>query len=159
MNGQDLPNRLLTIRLACKENRDFLLTAVRTMISDLHVNTPAMRILLDTASGVPVTPIGSKSGKKGLLPPNGTGREEVDINKMEAGEVKRQLLLERSNYEKLMIQLFALTNDLNEREEAISGYKRRMAKLEQTLSANEKLHEQDAMIRLQLGKRLEQVCW
>ena len=29
--------------------------------------------------------------------------------------------------------------------------------METTLAANEKMHEQDALIRLQLGKRLEQV--
>ena len=71
--------------------------------------------------------------------------------------MKQQLLLERKNYERLMLQLFALTNDLNEREETITVIKRRVSSLETTLAANEKMHEQDALIRLQLGKRLEQV--
>ena len=34
---------------------------------------------------------------------------------------------------------------------------KRQLYLETMLTANEKLHEQDAIVRLQLGKRLEQV--
>ena len=35
--------------------------------------------------------------------------------------------------------------------------KRREASLERMVFVNEKVHEQDAIVRLQLGKRLEQV--
>jgi hypothetical protein len=50
-----------------------------------------------------------------------------------------------------------MTNDLNEREDQIIAYKKREVLLEQRLSAKEKLYEQDTMVRLQLGKKLEQV--
>ena len=54
-------------------------------------------------------------------------------------------------------QIFALTNDLNEKDDTIVKLKRREASLERMVFVNEKVHEQDALVRLQLGKRLEQV--
>ena len=53
--------------------------------------------------------------------------------------------------------MFAHTNDLNEKDEFILKLKKRQVFLETVLAANEKVHEQDAIVRLQLGKRLEQV--
>ena len=55
------------------------------------------------------------------------------------------------------LQIFALTNDLNEKDDMIVKLKRREASLERMVFVNEKVHEQDAIVRLQLGKRLEQV--
>ena len=72
-------------------------------------------------------------------------------------EVKRQLLVERSNYEKLMVQMLVLTNDLNEREDQIIAMKKREAAFEEQLASKEKMYEQDAKVRMQLGKRLEDV--
>ena len=72
-------------------------------------------------------------------------------------EVKRQLLVERSNYEKLMVQMLVLTNDLNEREDQIIAMKKREAVFEEQLASKEKMYEQDAKVRMQLGKRLEDV--
>jgi hypothetical protein len=54
-------------------------------------------------------------------------------------------------------QTLALTNDLNEREDQIISLKKREAALEDNLKMKEKLYSQDAQVRLQLGKRLEQV--
>lgn len=51
----------------------------------------------------------------------------------------------------------ALTNDLNEREDQIIVLKKREAALEDNLKMKEKMYAQDAQVRLQLGKRLEQV--
>ena len=56
-----------------------------------------------------------------------------------------------------IIQVFAHTNDLNEKDNVIIKLKKRQISLENIIAANEKLHEQDAIVRLQLGKRLEQV--
>lgn len=56
-----------------------------------------------------------------------------------------------------LYQIFALTNDLNEKDDTIVKLKRREASLERMVFVNEKVHEQDALVRLQLGKRLEQV--
>jgi hypothetical protein len=126
-------------------------------------------------------------------------------------EVKRQLLVERSNYEKLMvqvnkrackgghvtvvfllltpfpclhlcvclfhlffikpsslfiscltyihtyIQMLVLTNDLNEREDQIIALKKREEAYTEQLASKDRMYEQDAMVRMQLGKRLEQV--
>ena len=72
-------------------------------------------------------------------------------------EVKRQLLVERSNYEKLMVQMLVLTNDLNEREDQIIAMKKREEAYIEQLASKDRMYEQDAMVRMQLGKRLEQV--
>ena len=57
----------------------------------------------------------------------------------------------------LKTQVFAHTNDLNEKDDTIVQLQKREMILEGVLAANEKMHEQDAIVRLQLGKRLEQV--
>ena len=46
---------------------------------------------------------------------------------------------------------------MNEKDDSIAKLMKRQLFLETMLTANEKLHEQDAIVRLQLGKRLEQV--
>jgi hypothetical protein len=50
-----------------------------------------------------------------------------------------------------------LTNDLNDREDQIIALKKREAALEENLKIRERMYAQDAQVRLQLGKRLEQV--
>lgn len=53
--------------------------------------------------------------------------------------------------------MLSLTNDLNERDDQILELKSRETALKTLLAQKEKMYEQDAMVRLQLGKRLEQV--
>lgn len=72
-------------------------------------------------------------------------------------DLKREVFLEREKYERLMIQTLALTNDLNDREDQIIALKKREAALEENLKIRERMYAQDAQVRLQLGKRLEQV--
>jgi myosin-5 len=72
-------------------------------------------------------------------------------------DVKKQLLLERVNYERLMMQSMNLTNDITDRESHLVAAKSREADLKKSLLAKEKMYEQDAIMRMQLGKRLEQV--
>ena len=55
------------------------------------------------------------------------------------------------------VQVFAHTNDLNEKDDIIFKLKKQESVLEGALAATERLQEQDAIVRLQLGKRLEQV--
>lgn len=86
-----------------------------------------------------------------------TRRGSVTGEKESSSDVKRQLLVERSNYEKLMVQMLVLTNDLNEREDQIIAMKKREAAFEEQLASKEKMYEQDAKVRMQLGKRLEDV--
>lgn len=68
-----------------------------------------------------------------------------------------QLSLERANYDRLMSQMVQLSNELNERDEQISLMKKKESHYEQTLLDRDNMFKQDAMVRMQLGKRLEQV--
>ena len=56
-----------------------------------------------------------------------------------------------------MKQTLMLTNDLNERDDQIVTLKQQAAALQTALSQKEKMYEQDALVRMQLGKKLEQV--
>jgi hypothetical protein len=53
--------------------------------------------------------------------------------------------------------MMMLTNDLNDRDEQIAALRQRETLLQQTYSQKEKMWEQDALVRMQLGKKLEQV--
>jgi hypothetical protein len=57
----------------------------------------------------------------------------------------------------VLIQMMMLTNDLNDRDEQIAALRQRETLLQQTYSQKEKMWEQDALVRMQLGKKLEQV--
>lgn len=50
-----------------------------------------------------------------------------------------------------------ITNELNERDKTIVDLRAKESSLLSTLKQKESMHEQDAMMRIQLGKRLEQV--
>ncbi|CAE7846066.1 unnamed protein product, partial [Symbiodinium microadriaticum] len=89
------------------------------------------------------------------IPP--VAEEAAAASGQSMSEVKRQLLVERSNYEKLMVQMLVLTNDLNEREDQIIAMKKREEAYIEQLASKDRMYEQDAMVRMQLGKRLEQV--
>lgn len=56
-----------------------------------------------------------------------------------------------------MIQLVVMANDLNERDEQIALLKKKEEHYEQTLIERDNMYKQDAMVRMQLGKRLEKV--
>jgi hypothetical protein len=57
----------------------------------------------------------------------------------------------------MMVQMLMLTNDLNDRDEQINVLRGREAGLQQQYSQKEKMWEQDALVRMQLGKKLEQI--
>ncbi len=50
-----------------------------------------------------------------------------------------------------------MTNDLNERDEQIAALKRKEEQFEQVLVDRDNMSKQSSMVRMQLGKRLEQV--
>lgn len=53
--------------------------------------------------------------------------------------------------------MLVLTNDLNEREDQLIAMKKREDAYLEQLASKDRMYEQDAMVRMQLGKRLEQV--
>jgi hypothetical protein len=69
----------------------------------------------------------------------------------------KTLQSEREEHERVLIQMMMLTNDLNDRDEQIAALRQRETLLQQTYSQKEKMWEQDALVRMQLGKKLEQV--
>lgn len=71
--------------------------------------------------------------------------------------LRQQLAVERSNYERVMVQMLDLTNDLNTHEDTIIALKKREAQLLERLTAMDKMSETDAQVRIQLGQRLQQV--
>lgn len=72
-------------------------------------------------------------------------------------EMRNQLAVERSIVENMKIQMMLLSNDLNERDSQIRSMKHKEEQYEQTLTDRENMFKQDAMVRMQLGKRLEQI--
>jgi len=84
--------------------------------------------------------------------------KDLDVGSMNSSEeLRRLLVVERTNKERLFMQSLSLTNDLNERDEQIFALKKRDAELTSSLMKKDKIYEQDALVRIQLGKRLEQV--
>ena len=148
----------------------------RTLVSDMHMSASNENVE-HTTSGSPAggtqttKAVRRTSFRDSILAEanreehgagaGGGGEKPARRGSVSGGEspsdVKRQLLVERSNYEKLMVQMLVLTNDLNEREDQIIAMKKREAAFEEQLASKEKMYEQDAKVRMQLGKRLEDV--
>lgn len=195
--------RTMTLMLDSREDRNSLLTGLRTLMSDVHINATDGQIVDSDLQGKTV--VSRRSSFKDTLMQDGTentaavhASNAMDPKATPAGhpgqpqrrpsrrasatmssagnltpakdpvehgvaedvsvvEMKRQLLVERSNYERLMVQMLVLTNDLNEREDQIIALKKREAVYTETIANKERMYEQDAMVRMQLGKRLEQV--
>eukprot|EP00981_Chlorochromonas_danica_P003887 scaffold736_cov197-Ochromonas_danica.AAC.1 len=74
-----------------------------------------------------------------------------------ADELQRQLREEKDRQERMKVQLMALNNELAEKDETIVALKKSEQSYEQRLQEREKMYMQDNVVRLQLGKRLEQV--
>jgi hypothetical protein len=106
-----------------------------------------------TSPSAEKSPSSTGTWRENLTP--AAGQEISTLNNV--NETKRQLLLERSNYERLMMQMLSLTTDLNEKEDQLANYKNREYELKQTLLLKERVYEQDTQSRLQLVKKLEQV--
>ena len=50
-----------------------------------------------------------------------------------------------------------LYNELNAREDEVAELRKREEILQQHMRSKEKMYEQDAIVRMQLGRRLEQI--
>ena len=74
-------------------------------------------------------------------------------------ELEKQLLLERANNQKMMLQMLELQNDVNRGSAKIVELKQETAGLRSQLVARDRMHADDARMRLQLGKRLQQLVF
>jgi len=186
--------RYVSLLLDTRDDRNSLVTGLRTLVSDMQLNatneditaTPgktehrrasfkdgvmaeAAAIVAAKEQNHPGTNLATRKSRRASLGSHGTATrhepetqyttppKDADVSGQAVSEVKRQLLVERTNYEKLMVQMLVLTNDLNEREDQIIAMKKREDALVEQLASKERMYEQDAMVRMQLGKRLEQV--
>jgi hypothetical protein len=165
------PPRNLSIKVESREERNSILTGLRSLVSDMHISATNENVESSSPSGkqkptrrrssfrdsiIAQATLEEAKGSTGgavrrgsLTGGNLTGESDSDM--------KRQLLVERTNYEKLMVQMLVLTNDLNEREDQIIAMKKREEAFQEQLASKEKMYEQDAKVRMQLGKCLEDV--
>lgn len=204
-------SRILALKFMSRDQRNNVLTGLRTLIADLHINTPSARMLKDiepiasqASNGTGTGPtnknvnpmlrkgsiggmkrpstaaVGSGAGDLGGTQSTAAKSKEIALNTLRAkseaqsqpsasgsdswtspnessDELNRQLKAERAAYERMMIQMLVLANDLNDREELIAVLKKKEQTFEQTLLDRDSMFKQDAMVRMQLGKRLEQV--
>ena len=74
-------------------------------------------------------------------------------------ELEKQLLLERANNQKMMLQMLEMQNDVNRSSAKIVELKQESAGLRSQLVARDRMHADDARMRLQLGKRLQQLVF
>lgn len=74
-------------------------------------------------------------------------------------ELEKQLLLERANNQKMMLQMLEMQNDVNRSSAKIVELKQEAASLRSQLVARDRMHADDARMRLQLGKRLQQLVF
>eukprot|EP01036_Dinobryon_divergens_P031607 gene31607-41039_t len=220
-------SRLLALKLNSRDQRNSVLTGMRTLVADLHINSPTAKALknitavpsangnghinastvnngaysngsriIDTAAKAssPQPPVAavaaSHTAQSQASQPQAsnnrvparrlTKREaliEETLSQSSRGskvqtdallqaaastseneeKLKMQLSLERANYDRMMAQMIQLSNELNDRDEQISVLKKKESHYEQTLLDRDNMFKQDAMVRMQLGKRLEQV--
>ena len=86
----------------------------------------------------------------------------VGVNLYDAdavAELEKQLLLERANNQKMMLQMLEMQNDVNRGSAKIVELKQETAGLRSQLVARDRMHADDARMRLQLGKRLQQLVF
>ncbi|KAJ1445727.1 P-loop containing nucleoside triphosphate hydrolase protein [Pelagophyceae sp. CCMP2097] len=90
-----------------------------------------------------------------LVSPNAKVEGEADA----VAELEKQLLLERANNQKMMLGLLDMQNDVNRCSAKIVELKQESAGLRSQLVARDRMHADDARMRLQLGKRLQQLVF
>eukprot|EP01034_Spumella_vulgaris_P021600 gene21600-27638_t len=198
-------SRILALRFASRDQRNSILSGLRTLIADLHVNSSSSSAsskqlaarnsitsstaasktsvraagVSDSASssgsaiGAAVNPMARPVRKLSVREATleerkagGASQHRGSVSGHEAAQedsariingVKRQLVEEKEKHERMTIQMLILTNDLNERDEQIAALKKKEEQFEQMLVDRDNMFKQDAMVRMQLGKRLEQV--
>lgn len=68
-----------------------------------------------------------------------------------------QSLQLQQHHDRLKQQLMAMSNEMAEKDDVIAAFKKSEQQYEQKLQERENMYKQDNIVRLQLGKRLEQV--
>lgn len=177
--------RMIALKFSSKDEKIMVQTGIRSLISSCSMKTslsPAATGSTGVASGSAERRATRKLSLRdtvlqetisgGSAPPSATASPAPDPDPQASPpidypedivaiktvpDLKKQLLIERCNYERLMVQMLSVTNDLNDREDVIIRYKSRENELSQALAAKDRMYEQDVMVRMQLGKRLEQV--
>lgn len=71
--------------------------------------------------------------------------------------LQKSLQEEKEVLQKTKLQMVLMNNDLAEKDEQITTLKKNLQEFELKLKEKDNLMKQDTMVRLQLGKRLEQV--
>eukprot|EP00605_Chrysophyceae_sp_TOSAG23-4_P000749 GSChrysophyteH1.ASY1.ANO1.837.1 assembled CDS len=66
-------------------------------------------------------------------------------------------VVDMTSYGRVLSKNLTLTNELNDREAEIISLKKQETVFKETLKAKERMYEQDANVRMQLGRRLEQI--
>jgi hypothetical protein len=71
--------------------------------------------------------------------------------------LQKSLQEEKEVVQKTKLQMVFMNNDLAEKDEQITSLKKNLQEFELKLKEKDNLMKQDTMVRLQLGKRLEQI--
>lgn len=71
--------------------------------------------------------------------------------------LQKSLQEEKEVVQKTKLQMVLMNNDLAEKDEQITSLKKNLQEFELKLKEKDNLMKQDTMVRLQLGKRLEQI--
>lgn len=100
----------------------------------------------------------ARSARRGNAPTiEKNTKNDEDVVAVVVEDLHKQLHHAKKQNERMMLQLVVVTNDLTERDEQIALLKKKEEHYEQTLAERDNMYKQDAMVRMQLGKRLEQV--
>jgi hypothetical protein len=174
-------SRIFALKFVSKDQRNIFLTGLRTVLADVHISSPSASMLktveADLQTGAKQknsNPMVAK--RKGSILNTTISQDAADdfssasaggdanastataaAAVKELGETQAQLAAERTAYERMMIQMLVLANDLNDREEQIAGLRKKEESYEQTIVDRDNMFKQDCMVRMQLGRRLEQV--
>jgi hypothetical protein len=103
-----------------------------------------------TGTGMGMGLSGMNTPGKGALP---VGKAAIDAAMASTGDVEAL----KVEVGRVRSQNLTYINELNERNGEITSLRKREQVLEATLKAKEKMYEQDATVRMQLGRRLEQI--
>lgn len=91
------------------------------------------------------------------LDQSGVGSSNAAVTVHSVRALQKSLQEEKEALQKTKLQIVLMNNDLAEKDEAISQLRKNLQESELKLREKDNLMKQDTMVRLQLGKRLEQV--
>ncbi|KAJ8614226.1 hypothetical protein CTAYLR_001147 [Chrysophaeum taylorii] len=152
--------REIVIQFASVEARKEALAGLRHLLAKrgLAAPVPAVAKATPTPKGKtlppsPAPPKHQPTPPPKQLPPAPTPTDDA------VAELEKQLLLERANNQKMMLQMLEMQNDVNRSSAKIVELKQEAAGLRAQLVSRDRMHADDARMRLQLGKRLQQLVF